>query len=62
MIGLYYLRFKVQRFRVQRFIEGFSPPWCDKRILLCQSLKIPITLQRANPFKVRSGPGVSGVR
>jgi hypothetical protein len=40
---------------------GFSPPWCDMTYSYCSLQEIPIMSYLPDSYKVRSGPGVSGV-
>ena len=42
-------------------VFGFSPPWCEMTVLYCSLYKIPTMSYRPDSYKVRSGPGVSGV-
>ena len=41
---------------------GFSPPWCEMTVFYCSLYKILTMSYRPDSYKVRSGPGVSGVR
>ena len=41
---------------------GFSPPWCEMTVFCCSLYKILTMSYRLDSYKVRSGPGVSGVQ
>ena len=48
------------RFRRDRR-QVFSPPWCDMTDSYCSLQEIPTMSKLPDPFKVRSGPGVSAI-